>query len=79
MGTVTITIDDNTEDRFRSYVFKERGRSKGVLGKAVNEALSKWLEEKKQTKMAEEALIDLKKGHKFGKLLYKKREELYDR
>ncbi len=79
MGTVTISLEDSTEDSFRNYVYKEYGKSKGVLGKAINEALKKWLEEKRQDKIAKEALADLKKGHKFGKLLYKKREELYER
>lgn len=79
MGTVTISIDDDTEARFRSYVYKEYGKSKGVLGQAIKEAIDKWIREKKQENIAKEALIDLKKGHDLGKLLYKKREELYDR
>lgn len=79
MGTVTISIDDNTEDRFRSYIYKERGKSKGVLGKAVNEALNKWLEEKKQEKIAEEAIAIMKKGFYSGGYKIKSRDELHER
>ncbi|MBI2668307.1 hypothetical protein HYX14_00535 [Candidatus Woesearchaeota archaeon] len=35
--------------------------------------------EHRQNEIAAEALKDLRKGHNFGKLLYTKREELYDR
>ncbi len=79
MGTVTITLEDNTETNFRNYVYKEYGKSKGVLGKAINEALNKWLETKKQKEIAESAIKRMKKGYNLGKFKLESRDELHER
>ncbi len=79
MGTVTINIDSAIESRFRDYVYKEYGKSKGVLGKAVSQAIEKWLEERKQEKLGQEAISLMKKGFKMGAIRVKSRDELYGR
>ena len=79
METITINIERETKELFRETVKNEYGLKKGQLGKAVNEALMKWVEERRQKQMAEELRNMMKKGFKMGKILYKSREELYER
>jgi len=74
MGVVTITLDDSVEGKLR-----ELAKGKGALGKAISEATKQWLEKQYQNELAQRGLKLLKKGWPMGKILYKKREELYDR
>lgn len=74
MGVVTITLDDNVEVKLR-----ELAKGKGALGKAISVATQEWLEKQHQNELAQRGLKLLRKGWPMGKLLYKKREELYDR
>ena len=79
MGTITANITNDTEKYFRKTVMKEYGKGKGILGKAIDEALKKWAEEKEQKAIAERAIARLKKGYDLGgKWKYKNRDELYD-
>ena len=79
MGTVTINISDETEQKFRQAVKQKLGEGKGKLGKAVEEALRKWFEDDEQIKLRQEALALLKKGlYKVGKNYTFKREEAYE-
>lgn len=79
METITINIDKRTKELFRETVRKEYGLNKGQLGKAVNEALLKWIEEKEQRLLARELSSLMKKGFDMGKIKYKSRSELYER
>jgi len=79
MGTITVNVSDETEEFFRGTVSKELGQQKGKLGQALDEAMKKWAEEKTQKEIADRQLQILKKGFKMGKILYKKRSELYER
>ena len=79
MGTVTINLDDDTETNFRNYVSKEYGTNKGVLGRAISEALKKWLDEKKQKEIADSAIKRMKKGFNMGGFKYTSRDELHER
>lgn len=60
MGVVTVTIDDEVEERFREKL-DEMNNGKGAMGEAVSEALEKWIREnnsnkRKWEKIAEEGL-----------------------
>lgn len=79
MGTITVNVADAIEQEFRETVEHTLGKGKGMLGKSFAEAMQTWVEEKRQKKIAEEALRILGKGYPLGKILYKKRSELYDR
>lgn len=79
MGTVTINIENEVENDFRRYVYKNYGKSKGVLGKAVTNAIKTWLNKEKQERLKEEALTLMKKGFNMGGMKVKTREELYER
>ncbi len=47
MKRIDIMLPDELEERFRREVAKKMGMKKGNLSKAVQEAIEKWLEEKK--------------------------------
>jgi len=79
MGTITISVDNDTEKRFREAAKKKLGERKGYLGKATTEALDLWIRKQTQEEIARDALALLEKGHHPGKHLYKERKDLYDR
>ena len=79
MGTITVNVKDDVEKEFRKLVRSVQGTKKGDLGKAVTEAMQKWVYEKKQEKIAQEALKLLELKFNFGKRLYTDREELHER
>ena len=79
MATITLNVKDNIEKEFRDTVKKKLGAGKGVLGKAVEDAMTKWTHEQKQKEIAESAKKMMRnglyslKGWKFN------RDEIYDR
>jgi hypothetical protein len=79
MGTITITVDDDTEKRFREAAKKKLGERKGYLGKATTEALESWVQKQSQEEIARDALALLETGHRPGKHFYTERKDLYDR
>ncbi|NJD54415.1 MAG: hypothetical protein FIB07_16320 [Candidatus Methanoperedens sp.] len=79
MGTITVNVKDDVEKDFRKLVRSVYGARKGDLGKALNEAMQKWVYEKRQEKIAQEALKLLELKFDFGKRLYRDRDELYER
>ncbi|CAD6493256.1 MAG: hypothetical protein LAKADJCE_00479 [Candidatus Argoarchaeum ethanivorans] len=79
MGTITVNVKDEVEKEFRAVAVIIHGGRKGYLEKAVTESMQKWINEKKQEKIAEMELKLLEKGFNFGKKLYGTREELHDR
>ena len=52
MGIITISMKDEVEKELRQTVKYEHGDSKGALGKAIEEAVNRWIEEKKQKEIA---------------------------
>ena len=79
MAVITISIDDDIEDRFREVAKRVIGEKKGYLGQAVTEALRLWLDQKDQERVAGDALMIISEGHHFGEYHYKERKDLYDR
>ncbi len=79
MGTITISVDDDTEKRFREAAKKKLGERKGYLGKATTEALEFWVQKQTQEEIARDALALLETGHHLGKHRYTERNDLYDR
>ncbi|MBI2147169.1 hypothetical protein HYU19_01680 [Candidatus Woesearchaeota archaeon] len=67
MGTITISVDDEIEHRFRKSAKEEYGTGKGTLGKAVAEALDAWAKEKEQKEIAERQIALMNKGFSLGK------------
>ncbi len=44
MGRMLVKIDDELEERFRIAVLKIKGKKRGALSEAVEEAIKLWLE-----------------------------------
>lgn len=79
MGTVTITISDETEQQFRQMVKQKLGEGKGKLGKAVDEALANWAQDKQTKEYVQEAISMMKKGlFNVGKNYKFRREDAYE-
>jgi len=76
MATITINISEKVEQEFRKKAYQTYGRKKGVLGKAITEAILEW---SKKKEYLEECMNLLDKGIDMGKIKYTKREELHDR
>ena len=79
MGTIIVNIQDDIEKEFRAVASIAHGDETEYLAKAVTEAMLRWIEEKRQEKIAERELKLLDKGFNFGKKLYKTRDELHER
>lgn len=76
MGTITVNINDEVETSFRKKVYRLYGKRKGVLGKALTEAMSEWEMKKEHFNTCMKLLEG---GVDLGKLKYKTRDELHDR
>ena len=79
MTTITINVKDNVAKEFRETVKEKLGQGKGMLGKAIEEAIKKWVEKKRQIDIAERQLKIMKSGLYSLKGFKFKRDELYDR
>ena len=79
MGTITVIVNDEIEKEFRETVKELEGSRKGYLGKAITEAMYKWVNEKRQKSVAQEMVSLMEKGFNMGKIKIKSRDELYDR
>lgn len=79
MGTITVNIKDKVEREFRAVASSAHEGEKGYLEEAVTEAMQRWIEEKRQGKIAEEALKLIEQSFNFGKRRYKDRSDLYER
>lgn len=78
MGTITVVVEDEVEEKFRERAMQKFGKRKGCLGKAVTQAMSNWAESEGDN-ATEETLKMLKEGFDMGRLKFKSREELHER
>jgi len=78
MGTITVNVSDEVEEKFRKVAGAVHGKGKGHLGKALEESMDMWIKKEQNTNVIK-AMELLKTGLNLGKITYKKREELYDR
>ena len=44
MARITVSINDGIVREFRETVKKNLGQGKGIFGKAIEEAIKKWIE-----------------------------------
>ena len=79
MATITVSVKDNVNKEFRETVRKKLGQGKGVLGKAVEEALQKWVHDERQRQIADEMMKMMDKGLYSLKGWKFNRDEIYDR
>jgi HEPN domain-containing protein len=69
MGRITVNINDEIEEEFRAVASIAHGSKRGYLEKAATDAIQRWIYEKRQEKIAEEALKLIEEGFDFGKFL----------
>lgn len=74
MGTMTVSVDDKVEKRFREEVKREIGEKKGALSRAVTEAFAEWAREKRQEEIAKKELKLLEKGLEMGRIKFKRKD-----
>ena len=79
MATITINVKDQIGKEFRETVKAKLGQGKGVRGKAVEEAIKRWIDEERQGKIAERQINLMKKGLYSLKGWKFNRREIYDR
>jgi hypothetical protein len=79
MGTITISIDDDTERSFRQVAERKLGKKKGYLGQATTEAMKLWIRETTQEEIANDALHLMETAVDYGTWHYRGRKELHDR
>ncbi len=79
MGTITVTVEDKVEENFRKTVSETKGKGKGILGSATNEAMKDWVGKQRQKKISKEMLVLLDKGFEMGKFKNVSRDELHER
>ena len=79
MATITINVKDDVAKEFRETVKEELGEGKGKLGQAIEEAIKKWVHDKKQKEIAERASKMMEKGLYSLKGWKFNRDEIYDR
>jgi len=77
VGTITVSISDDVEEKFRKTASSKYGTRKGYLGDAITEAMKIWI--KSESGNVKKAMELLEKGHNGGPLLYKSREEIHER
>ncbi len=78
MGTMTVSVEDAVEHRFRERAVQKFGKQKGSLGKAVTQAMDDWAERHGEDAI-KKSLQFLEKGFKMGRLKFKSRTELHER
>ena len=50
MGKMNIVLGDELEERFRKAVFEAKGMKKGNISEALQEAIEKWIVEKRKNR-----------------------------
>lgn len=77
--TITISVKEDVEERFRKLAGATYGKHKGYLGKAVTDAMTTWVERKGESDVVAKSLKLLETGIKMGKFKFKSRDELHER
>ena len=76
--TITISVNEESDRRFRRFALHKYGKRKGVLGKALSLAMDRLVEEDEATDLTAKSLALMEKGIAMKKWKFN-REELYER
>jgi hypothetical protein len=77
MGTITLTVRDDVEERFRKMVGERSSRKKGSLGRAVTEAMELWIHDKEQEEVSKRALELMEQSFDMGERRFAARGNLH--
>ena len=77
MVTMTISVPDDTGQEFRAIVKEKYGEGKGILGKAVAEAMALWVQKKGDKIIAHRQHLLLRNAPKAAPYVFK-RSDAYD-
>ncbi len=73
---ITVSVQEDVEERFRKLASVTYGKHKGYLGKAITEAMKEWEIKKRSTDVNVKALEMLETGIKMKKWKFD-RNEIY--
>jgi hypothetical protein len=76
--TLTVSVNEESERRFRKLALSKYGKKKGTLGKALTAAMDKWVEQVEGADLTAKTLELMKKGVKTKKKWKFNREEIYE-
>jgi len=79
MATITLNVNNEINTEFRDIVKSKYGEGKVIIGKAIEEALLKWISEQKQKEISERQISILRKGTWDLKNYKFNREEIYEK
>ncbi len=79
MATITLNVNNGINNEFRNIVKTKYGDGKGIIGKAVQDALLKWISEEKQNEISQRQISILRKGVWSLKNYKFNREEIYEK
>jgi hypothetical protein len=77
MGTITLSVRDDVEEKFRKMVDERSSRKKGSLGRAVTEAMELWIHDKEQEGVSRRALELLEHSFDMGERRFEARGDLH--
>jgi hypothetical protein len=77
--TITVNVREDVEKRFRRVAASKYGKRKGYLGRALTEAMEKWVEEAEGSNTVARTVKLLNEGMDLGGVKYRRKEELHER
>ncbi|MCD6247028.1 MAG: hypothetical protein J7J87_01155 [Candidatus Diapherotrites archaeon] len=79
MGNVTIALKGKSERLLRELAKEKYNNKKGALAKVISEALEQLAMNSRRKRAMERQFKWMDKGFEMGKVLVRKREDIYDR
>ena len=77
--TITIRLDEETDQKLRRYAENKYGKKKGAIKKVLEEAMDSLIKKDKQERIKEEAMRLLERGIKTKNSWKFNRAELHER
>ena len=79
MGNLTISLEKEDEQRLRSMASQRYKGRKGSLSKIISESLRLFSKQRARERAMQRQFRWMETGFAMGKILAKKREDVYDR
>ena len=79
MGNITVSLGKDAEQRLRSIASKKYKNKKGALARVITESLELLSKESARHRAMTRQFRWMESGFALGKILAKRREDIYDR